>query len=186
LKKTELPLILVRPGGRRVTRIRKLLVPVDGSPGGLMALQAADAIAQTTGASIKLVEVIVPIPMLAYAAPYDTGGLAFYDSAWDDDALAAARTYVEAVGERMRARGHAVDAEARMAPSVAEGITDTAATGNADLIVMSTHALTGPPRAILGSVADSVVRTSPCPVLLVKRAASRATQRNAPGGQSPC
>jgi len=37
------------------------------------------------------------------------------------------------------------------------------------MIVMSTHALTGPARAVLGSVADSVVRNSHRPVLLVRR-----------------
>jgi hypothetical protein len=40
---------------------------------------------------------------------------------------------------------------------------------DADLIVMSTHALTGPARTVLGSVADAVVRTSRHPVLLARR-----------------
>jgi hypothetical protein len=39
----------------------------------------------------------------------------------------------------------------------------------ADLIVMSTHALTGPMRTLLGSVADAVVRGSHRPVLLIRR-----------------
>lgn len=38
-----------------------------------------------------------------------------------------------------------------------------------DMIVMSTHALTGPASGVLGSVADAVARTSRCPVLLVFR-----------------
>ncbi|MBV9135079.1 MAG: universal stress protein [Chloroflexi bacterium] len=40
---------------------------------------------------------------------------------------------------------------------------------------MSTHALTGPARAVLGSTADAVVRSAPCPVLLVRRAESSTT-----------
>jgi nucleotide-binding universal stress UspA family protein len=36
-----------------------------------------------------------------------------------------------------------------------------------DLIVMSTHGRSGFKRALLGSVADDVVRNSPCPVLLI-------------------
>jgi hypothetical protein len=35
---------------------------------------------------------------------------------------------------------------------------------------MSTQALTGPARALLGSVADAVVRAAHCPVLLLHRA----------------
>jgi hypothetical protein len=34
---------------------------------------------------------------------------------------------------------------------------------------MSTHALTGPARTLLGSVADAVVRTADRPVLLIRQ-----------------
>ena len=37
-----------------------------------------------------------------------------------------------------------------------------------DLIVMSTHGRTGLPHIIMGSVAETVVRTAPCPVLTVR------------------
>lgn len=43
------------------------------------------------------------------------------------------------------------------------------AQAEADLIVMSTWALGGPDRALLGTVADEVVRTAKRPVLLVRR-----------------
>jgi nucleotide-binding universal stress UspA family protein len=48
-------------------------------------------------------------------------------------------------------------------------VDETADEVDADLVVMSTHALTGPVRTLLGSVADAVVRTGRHPVLLVKR-----------------
>ncbi|HEX7702268.1 MAG TPA: universal stress protein [Kofleriaceae bacterium] len=38
----------------------------------------------------------------------------------------------------------------------------------ADLIVMGTHGRQGLKRVLLGSVAESLVRTAPCPVLLVR------------------
>src|ERR1051326_2620410 len=170
LKRTTVPLALLKPGGRRVSHIHKLLVPVDGSPGGALALQTAAEIGKTTGASITVLQVVVPVPMLAYVAPYDYSGAAFYDPAWDDDALLAARTYVDAVAARLNAHGLSAGAEAHMAPDIARAIVDAADQANADLITMSTHALTGPARALLGSVADAVVRSSPSPVLLVKRA----------------
>jgi nucleotide-binding universal stress UspA family protein len=170
LARTTVPLALVKPGGRRVSHIQKLLVPIDGSPGGALALRTAADIAKTTGASIDVLQVVVPVPMLAYLAPYDYSGAAFYDRAWDDDALLAARTYVDAVAARLNTRGLSAGAEARMAPEIAGAIIEAADRANTDLIIMSTHALTGPARALLGSVADAVVRGSPCPVLLVKRA----------------
>jgi universal stress protein A len=39
---------------------------------------------------------------------------------------------------------------------------------NADLIVMGTHGRRGLRRMLIGSVAESVVRNAPCPVLLVR------------------
>jgi len=39
---------------------------------------------------------------------------------------------------------------------------------NIDLIVLSTHGRTGLPHLMMGSVAESIVRTSPCPVLTVR------------------
>jgi nucleotide-binding universal stress UspA family protein len=39
---------------------------------------------------------------------------------------------------------------------------------NIDLIVLATHGRTGLPHVIMGSVAENVVRTAPCPVLTVR------------------
>lgn len=39
---------------------------------------------------------------------------------------------------------------------------------NIDLIVLSTHGRTGLSHVIMGSVAESIVRTAPCPVLTVR------------------
>jgi nucleotide-binding universal stress UspA family protein len=181
LKRSRVPLVLVRPGGRRTSHIRQLLVPVDGSAGGAVALRTAAEFARATGASIKIVQVVVPIPMWVYAAPYDYAHAAFYDSAWDEDALASAKMYVDAVAARLRGLGLPADGEARMARGVADAIVETAEQATADMIVMSTQALTGPARALLGSVADAVVRTSHCPVLLVHRAdALRQEPTNSP------
>ena len=46
-------------------------------------------------------------------------------------------------------------------------IIDLAKSTEVGMIVMGTHGTGGLPRALLGSVADRVIRTSPCPVLLV-------------------
>src|SRR6185436_2730669 len=41
---SPVPVVLLRPGGHKTTRVRVLLVPVDGSPGGSVALGAALAL----------------------------------------------------------------------------------------------------------------------------------------------
>ena len=50
---------------------------------------------------------------------------------------------------------------------VYQEITEFAKTHNADLIVMSTHGRTGIKHLLLGSVAERVIRQSPCPVTVV-------------------
>jgi nucleotide-binding universal stress UspA family protein len=54
--------------------------------------------------------------------------------------------------------------------SPAEQIVATAKEWGADLIVMGSHGRSGVTRLFLGSVADKVLRSATCPVLLVKGA----------------
>lgn len=46
-------------------------------------------------------------------------------------------------------------------------IIEFAKTNNVDLLVISTHGRTGVKHLLLGSVAEQVVRQSPCPVTIV-------------------
>ena len=170
LTQSPVPLLLLRPGDRYVSQIKSLLVPVDGSPGAALALGAAIGLAQATGASLRLVQVVVPIPAYIYGA-YAFNGATYVDPAWDDEARQSAQTYLDALAARLRTSGLAVETQVCIAPSVAEAIGDIAEARGIDLIVMSTEALTGAARAVLGSVADAVVRTARCPVLLERRAA---------------
>jgi nucleotide-binding universal stress UspA family protein len=47
-------------------------------------------------------------------------------------------------------------------------VVDLAAEERADLVIMGTHGRGGVSRALLGSVADRVIRFAPCPVLIVR------------------
>jgi nucleotide-binding universal stress UspA family protein len=177
LQRTLVPMVLMRPGERRVTRIQKLLVPVDGSPGGAVALGTALKLAQATGAAVKLVQIVVPLSLVT-STSNDFGGMGYYDPSWDEDILASARDYVGNLTKRLKDDGYVVEGEALMGPYVPMAIVDVADREAVDLIVMSTHALTGPARAVLGSVADAVVRSAHCPVLLVHRTESATDGEN--------
>jgi nucleotide-binding universal stress UspA family protein len=181
------PVVLLRPGGRRITHLRKLLVPIDGSPGGAVALGIATGLAKATGATMRLLEVAVQIPTYVYAGEI-YGGMGYIDSAWEAETFSRARSYVKGIVERVRTAGVSVDGEARQAPNVADTIVAMADEVESDMIVMSTQALTGPARALLGSVADAVVRRAHCPVLLVHCEEAPAGQQGAqrePGHAAP-
>jgi nucleotide-binding universal stress UspA family protein len=168
LANSPAPVLLVRQGDVRPRRFRTLLVPVDGSPGGSLALAAATALARVTGARIVLLDVVVPIEAQELVAlPGMTLG-GFIDPAWEELAQTAARTYVESLAGRLRDARFTV--EAHMATGqVASEIIRYSNDVNADLIVMSTHATAWPGQAYLSSVAGGVVREGYRPVLLVRR-----------------
>jgi nucleotide-binding universal stress UspA family protein len=50
----------------------------------------------------------------------------------------------------------------------AEKIIEAAKEKSADLIVVATHGRTGFSHALMGSVAEKVVRQAPCPVLTIR------------------
>lgn len=54
------------------------------------------------------------------------------------------------------------------AGKVAVQIVQLATDLHADVIMMGTHGRTGVQRLVVGSIAESVVRTAPCPVLVVR------------------
>ena len=142
LAESGVPVLLLRPGGRRVRHIHTLLVPIDGSPGGAVALGTGVGLAQATGASIKLLRVVVPLPLYAYTE-FEYGHIPDFDpTAWDEEALASAQSYVNDIGARLQGAGVATTGEARMAPEIAQTIVSVAQETSADLIVMSTQALT--------------------------------------------
>ena len=91
---SPVPVVLYRPGGKRVTAISTILVPVDGSAGGALALGAAAPLARITGAKLVLVQVAVPILSVVATTPDSSLSYA-YDPAWDDEALAAAQRSLE-------------------------------------------------------------------------------------------
>ena len=167
LSRSPVPVVLVRAKGRRVSAVKRLLVPVDGSAGCALALGAATRLAHATGAHLTLLEVVTPIPVWTYDP---SAGFSFgqhIDPAWDTAALAGARRYVGDLVDQVRERDVSADGLA-MLGDVPRTIARTARDLSADLIVMSTRAHTGPARAVLGSVADAVVRLAEAPVLLLR------------------
>jgi nucleotide-binding universal stress UspA family protein len=162
------PVLVVRPGDKQIQAISTLLVPVDGTPGGALALAAAQALAHATGSRLVLLQVVVPIPAEAVAAlPGMTLG-GYIDPEWEGIARAAAQLYVSGLASRIRRVG--IPCETRVVTGdVSTSIRDCADNIDADIIVMSTHSATWPARAYLGSVTESVLRTGTHPVLFVHR-----------------
>jgi len=78
-----------------------------------------------------------------------------------------AKDYLATTAERLKAEGHNVEVRVERGhprPAINAIVSDTPGT----LIVMTTHGSSGFGRWVLGSVADSLVRTSQAAVLVVR------------------
>jgi nucleotide-binding universal stress UspA family protein len=142
--------------------IRSILVPHDFSETAQRALDFALHLAEPLGARITL---MFAYDVIAYGFP-EAPSLAMDTTQIER----AARTALENVASRARRPAVPVDCVLRQGPAWSE-INAAALETRADLIVIGTHARRGVAHALLGSVAEKVVRTAPCPVLTVHGAA---------------
>ena len=140
---------------------RRILVPHDFSPHADAALDLAIDLAGPSKARIHLMHVFqIPMEMLS---PYEIP----MPPALVEEVRAAASARLEAALSRVRAAGLAGDAEVDSG-LIAEMVVERAAALGVDLIAMGTHGHSGFKHLLLGSVAEHVLRTAPCPVLIVR------------------
>lgn len=134
-----------------------ILCPVDFSDASRGALRYAGAIASHVGASV--VALTVEDPLFTEAVALDTGRPA--------DREATRRELLRFVagaldGTRLEAAGITCDVGVGKPAAV---ILDTARARHCDLIVMSTHGLTGMRKMFFGSTTERVLRETTVPVL---------------------
>ena len=135
--------------------IKTVLVPLDGSQFAEQGLLAACRMARETGATLVLVRAVQ-----------------FYGDTNENEAMELevvreAQQYLHALKQRLESDGFTVRTEVLPALA-ARAILFAAEAQHADVISMSTHGRSGLRYALLGSVAEVVVRRSRRPILLVR------------------
>jgi nucleotide-binding universal stress UspA family protein len=150
----------------------RILCPVDFSDCSRHALEQAATLARQYRASVTALHVFAVAPV---AQPIAVGAPIVLEPA---RASAGLRQSVTA---ELRAFTDSVDTGGTLFElTLAEGDTADAIVCHArereaDLIVMGTHGRSGFERLMLGSVAESVLRKTPCPVLTVPNRVDSAT-----------
>jgi nucleotide-binding universal stress UspA family protein len=145
--------------------IQRILVAHDFSETAQRALDLALGMAEKLGASVLV--------MHAYEVP--TYGLPegpAMSAEMMKQIETAARAALDGVVSRTRRPGVAIEGVLRHGPAWSE-IDAVAKETKTDLVVMGTHGRQGLARALLGSVAEKVVRTAPCAVCTVHGPAER-------------
>jgi nucleotide-binding universal stress UspA family protein len=144
----------------------KILVPLDGSQLAERALVSAYALSQSGQGEVLLLRVATPEKIFVPEVhmPGSHGIL------WPEQSIELcrneAREYLETIRSFAPA-GLKLSAKV-MDDGVPEAINDLAAAERVDLIAISSHGYSGITRLALGSVAEKVLRSAPCPVLVVR------------------
>jgi nucleotide-binding universal stress UspA family protein len=164
IRHTTLPVLLVhpsesQPAAELVPAFRHMLVPLDGSETGATILPTVKDMAHGTGARVTLLNV-VPNKVVA-------GSLLFPVSPEDvSKALENARAYLHQVADELEREGLHVDVRVEKHESPDRAIVEVANELDVDLVALATHGYGGIRRALLGSVADKVLRRTPLPILV--------------------
>ena len=148
---------------RKPPQIKKILVPIDFSSSSDKTVDFASTLAKQFNAFLILMHVID-------SAPYsvtDTLNVVKHRRSLEMIARSLLKNLMEPLLKR-----HLVVRPYLVSGTASEEILKKARQDRVDLIVMGTHGRTGLKHALLGSVAERVVRLSSCPVLTVRLAPS--------------
>ena len=150
VRRSDVPVLVVRD--RPLAGVRRILVPVDFDPGTRKAVRfALDSFPPST--EITALHVVAPLPP----------GNPVVGPLVPD--LAAIREKVRGLLDKEGARG--VIEEVRLMADPAAAILEAAKRKDVDLLVLTTHGRRGMARAMLGSVAEKIVRHADRPVLVL-------------------
>jgi nucleotide-binding universal stress UspA family protein len=141
--------------------VHHVLVAHDLGPDSEAALDYAVALARPLGARITVLhayEIPSLIPPEMLVPPND----------WFAPLREAAQHGLDGVVDRVKAAGVEVASELRLGVAWRE-VEAAVKENDVDLVVVGSHGRRGLPRALLGSVAEKIVRTAACPVLVVRR-----------------
>jgi universal stress protein A len=144
---------------------KKIVCPIDFSAGSHHAMTVAARLAVESSATLVLVHVW---ELKAWAAPELTLAPSALQQLIDGSAEELARWKLDAkaLGVREVQTRHDTGVPWDRIVTIARQDADV------DLVVMGTHGRTGLAHALLGSVAEKVVRHAPCAVLVTRLAGS--------------
>lgn len=172
-RSSEIPLLLVRsfletPAAPAAPELsfKRILVPVDGSPTSLAAVDATTEFARLFESQVLVLHVWPIVLSPIYVAPgvpvFSTDPAAiFLTPSSDKDEMTAP------AAERFRQAGVPVTRLSTSGDAASE-ILDQCIAKEVDLVALGTHGRSGVTRWVLGSVAERVLRHARTPVLLVR------------------
>ena len=143
---------------------KRILVPIDGSDAARGGLKEAIALATGQKATVCLLHVANDFPIMSeMPIAIDFEKYREESHQYGHNLLEDGKKLAESLGIEVETLLHDLQGG-----RVADVIVEEAKNAGCDLIVIGTHGRRGFRRALLGSDAESVLRESPVPVLLVR------------------
>jgi nucleotide-binding universal stress UspA family protein len=150
----------------------RILLAADGSPHAELAAKRAVDLAQSTGSKLHVVVVGRTFPQAVYEYYTET------EAGREDLRREAQEILDEQVRKIEQAGGDVAIAHLKFGERPNEAIVHLAEDIGADLIVIGSPGFGGLRRALMGNVADSVVRHAHCPVTVVRPAEGTNERRS--------
>jgi nucleotide-binding universal stress UspA family protein len=151
----------------------RIVVPLDGSRFSASALSYAIEIAKQFGSEVTLIHVVTPTSPTLWASPTGMSSPEVTELAIesaqlrDKENVQRARRYLKRKLRQVAAQGVKTTFHVSIG-SPAISIIEFCEKEKVDLVVMTTSGRSGIKRAILGSVADEVIREPGIPVLAIR------------------
>ncbi|MGA2085285.1 MAG: universal stress protein [Terracidiphilus sp.] len=141
----------------------KILLPIDFSPSSQAALEMAADLAQHFHAELHLVNVIPFFPTTTLP-----------DLIPETEFIQEARTFAERhlakCHAALAARGIKSTSSVEVGNDIAGNIMEVVEREHIDMVVISTHGISGWHPLVFGSIAEKVVKLVQCPLLLLRSA----------------
>ncbi|MDI7260134.1 MAG: universal stress protein [Thermodesulfobacteriota bacterium] len=170
LRSTGKPVLLIRdPAGNAALQqrslVRRILVPLDGSKLGEVAIPYAEALASVMGAELILFQAFISPTF--QVTPYEGRVSPTTLEEHEEHMRASAMAYLDSLGKSFQEKGLSTSSVVRLG-SAPDQILEYSEANAIDLIAMSTHGRSGIGRWVFGSVTDKVLHAGDTAVLTIR------------------
>jgi nucleotide-binding universal stress UspA family protein len=169
--------------GDRVTRYRRVLVPLDGSPQAETALPIAARIAAAHDSEL-IVAHVVPVAELTQIGPLEAEDIELTDRLRRRNERVA-RAYLDRLRAQLSDEHKKVRVILLQGGDVASGLAGMAAREQVDLVVLAAHGKSGRLHMPCGGVTSELIARSSVPVLVVRSRSARMLRRISPDLEAP-
>jgi nucleotide-binding universal stress UspA family protein len=139
----------------------KILVPIDFSQSSHMALDAAAEFAEKFHAEVFLFHAIPEFPNVSLPDAITTAAVIEQARQVANDRFAVSQ-------KAFSAKGIVARSNLEVSNDVVGAIVESIERDNIDLIILTTHGLSGWYPHVFGSIAEKVLRLATCPILLLR------------------